>query len=476
MSPASRAVGTFWAVIERLGQRFFGFVFVILIARFAGPESFGVVAPVLVYFFFFEQCILNVLRRRLILVEDLSREDHAFCLALAYGLATVGLGLCLTVAAAIHWAEGDAQFAELLVLGCVLTFIKASASPHHAQLMRDFKFRYIAMVSVLATLCGGGLGLWLAQAGYGPYAVLAYQGVTFLVEAIGLAFAARGVMVPRLPRGQWARHRKFLRPIFVSETMFFVGGRSEVMVLVFFLSEAALGSYFLARRYIDTVAEILNSSLANIAFSTYSRADSDEALADARSFFLMVAMSLALPSFLGLMTIAPEVVQLTLGPQWAEAEGLLTLLCLLGIPFAAGRVAMAFLIATEAYRPVLILSRLSLVVNLGSIVAAASFGVVAVIWALILSHGVMAALGMRYVAQRVAFRQNDLWRSAAAPGLATAAMVAAIELLPAMGGAAATVGASIAVGAAVYAAAIVVLNPSLTHALSRRVASGTPAE
>lgn len=473
---AKRLLGVFWTFVGRAARRLGAFVFLLLIAQEIGQAAVGLVATPLVYYYLFDAVALNVMRRRIVQVETLEPDDLRF--AAGFGLVAALIGgaaaLVLATLAGLVSADGSAagSLAPLMAGFVAVTVWRGLQNAHHAALLRAERYRALAGLMTLATLSGGLVG-WIASlAGAGPWSFVVYQAVNALALSIGFRLRSQaGALSPLWRRACWERHRAFLRPALWSEGVQAGNRQMDLLILPAFLAPAALGLYFMARRALETVSALIDSSIADPAFAAYARNAADPAaLAQARSFFLALVLLLAAPTYVGLGLVAPDLFAAVMGADWREAGEMLQLLAPLGVLLSLRRSFNTLFMAIGRIDLVMRLALATAAVGLLALPAAATLGISEVIWAMIAIGVVVLAVQLTISHRLTALRPEVELRAAASVAVATAAMAAAVALVrseaEATGVAAASAaGLALAVGcgACVYAALAAALNPGLVR-------------
>lgn len=320
-----------WAVALSWGERTWTTIFTVLLAAILGPEAFGIVAMALVYLavmdLVLEQGFLTTIVQR----ERLEREhlDSAFWL---------NAGSCLVLAAvsfglAGWWADvNDApQLADVIRAMSVLVVFSGFTIVQQAHLQRKLEFRKLAIRANVAALTGGFVGLVLALAGAGVWALVAQQlvaGVTALV----LLWAVSDWR----PRLRFSRsHARdlvgFTSGVFLANVGGFVNRRSDTLLMGLFFAPAVVGIYRLADRFVDSILELTMRPVGMVSLPHFSLLQrNDAALRAAVAQFIRIAMLTTLPALL-VFAACSDAVLAVIGTEWEVGADALKLLCVVGI-------------------------------------------------------------------------------------------------------------------------------------------------
>jgi PST family polysaccharide transporter len=323
--------GTLWSGAETVVRQCLGLAVFVLLARELGSTAIGTVALALALVTLLETLVSDaavecLVQRHVVTSRHL---DAAFWTLLAAATAMAG-GLALAAPLAGRlFAEPDLA-PTLQALGLMLPLSALAAVPA-ALLKRRFQFRPFVLRAFAFLLVGGGLGLWLAFAGFGHWALVAMHlgGTAAATLCIGVAARWR-------PRFR-ARHRH-LRDLlgfsaYASGTKLvtILDQRWVVVAIGYFLGTTEVGLFHMARRILELLFQVLLTPLNQIALPALSRLrDEPERLGRLQGFVEGAVALSSFPAMIGLAAVAPAAVEVLLGPSWRPMVPALQLLCLSG--------------------------------------------------------------------------------------------------------------------------------------------------
>ncbi|WP_395647902.1 oligosaccharide flippase family protein [Terricaulis sp.] len=332
MSLRQRALrGATWAVAGGNASQLLAFVLFMIISRMVGPAAFGTVAVSLALVelcraLFNESVAGNLVARGRF-------DDTAFSAGFVMTTAIAGLQVLALWALAPLLAilfQAPALTTVLPQISLLLVLYAASRL-QEAHLMLDLRFDALALRSVLAVLIGGAAGIGAAWAGYGVEALILQQWISALVSLLLLWIAC-----PWRPRftlspgvfAELARQSAALAPAgLLAQLAMLVDG----LVVASLSGPAAAGLYNLGKRARLALQLGISTALARVSLPTFARNKQDlTRLADTVSEAMRLSMVLAFPIFLGIAAVAPELIALFLGPEWAPAATPLAFLMIAG--------------------------------------------------------------------------------------------------------------------------------------------------
>lgn len=322
INAAKIAGGSFWMLVGVTLARFSQLISQIVLARLLSPEEFGVWAMVLILTqlsqLFSEGAVGQVLVQRGLNDKKLVDTVYSLGVNVSVGLfvlqALAGLPLAKFFGVPVLW--------PLAACSGLVFLINAGAGSHSSVLMRQMKFREIAICSGTAGLvrlsgvftCAmlGG-GIWSFVVGN----ILAAISNSFLVRSLsGYHFTYHLIL-------DWSDVRKVYR---------FIGGilsinlgvhantSADNLVLGKIFGAQTLGYYNMAYQ-LAMLPQYILSRLNQLNFSVLSQQDSeDKSIYVSRALEICALMSALIYGVA--FVVAPWLIPMVYGPQWLRAASL----------------------------------------------------------------------------------------------------------------------------------------------------------
>ncbi|MDP7573062.1 MAG: lipopolysaccharide biosynthesis protein, partial [Myxococcota bacterium] len=330
MSLARRALsGSVWAIVQIGGQRAFGSIVFIVLARLVSPEEIGIAslasALVMVIVGFLSGFPGAVVQRETLTEAE---ADTAF-----WANLLIGLLLTLLSLAGAPWLAAAFEIPELSPVLRVLSLsvaFNALGSIHQARLRREFGFRTLAIRALVSTLLSGTAGIVLAVRGYGVWSLVVY----FVATELGLTALAwlgyRWLPRVRFDTRSFREMLGFTSNLTGTHVLAVVNTRFIDIAIGFFLGAAATGYFRVARQLFDLVTQICLTPLQTNALPIFSRMQQDRArLAIAFEDLVRATAHLTFPAFLGLAAVLPVLIPLVFGERWEPSIVPGQVLCLI---------------------------------------------------------------------------------------------------------------------------------------------------
>ena len=312
--------GWLWNGIEQFATRGLSMMVSLILARMLAPESFGLIASVSIFLTTAQQLIDGGIGSRILQKKEIAEEDYT---ALFWCNAAVSLLTCgslITFAGAIASFYGNPQLRSVVVVLAAVVFFMNSGRVQTCRLMRELRFKELSCIMMVSVVAGSIVGVGLAFAGCGVWAILGQQLVIWLGRAVAL-----WLVVPWRPAGvpSWSSIKDlyaFGLPLLISQT---IRGLSEQLTNVLtarYIGMASLGYYDRGRFIPGNVASFLQCMFFRNNLTILSKLQHDEE--EFRSVYLkligtIIAVCMLLMT--GLAVCAPEIIEIILGPKWAPS-------------------------------------------------------------------------------------------------------------------------------------------------------------
>ena len=289
-------------------------------ARLLSPNDFGLVAMVIVVTGFFDLFTSAGLSLATVQKAEVTDQQISQLFWINILVGSVLALLCVICAPFIADFYRDPRLVWIMVALAPGFLLAASGVQHSALLQRELRFPALSAIDALSHFGGACLGIGLALAGYGYWALVAGLIATSAMNTAG-CWLSTG-WVPGRPRSGvdiWPM-LCFGGTVTLNGIVVYIAYNMEKVILGRFWGADVLGIYTRAVQLIGLPVNTLNATVGGVFFSTLSRLQDDPIRF--RSFFLKgytLAMAATVPATLFCALFADEIVTLLLGPAWPAA-------------------------------------------------------------------------------------------------------------------------------------------------------------
>ena len=331
MSDASRGkviANLLWKFAESFGAQLVSFVVSIILARLLDPETFGLIGLVLVVTNILGVFVDSGFSSALIQKKDADDLDFSsvFWCNLAICLAAYAL-LFFTAPALARFYEAPDLAPVIRVLGLVL-IISGFGGVQYAYISRKLTFRKSFVSRMAGVALSALVGIWMAAAGYGVWALVAQQLVSAFVGTVILWFISGWKPSFAFSWERLGTLFDFGWKLLVSSLIHTLYTNLRPLIVGKWYSKADLGLFDRGQRFPSVLVTNVNNAIGSVMFPVM--ADHQDDVARVRSITrrsISVSSYVIWPMVLGMAGTANVLVPCLLGQQWIGAVPYLIVFC-----------------------------------------------------------------------------------------------------------------------------------------------------
>lgn len=317
-----------WKLLERGGNQSIQLVVQIVMARILTPKEFGALAIMLVFINIGNVIVTSGLSAALVQTEEVDDSDFSTVFWMSLGASAILFTALFVAAPTLSTFYGMPTIVSpLRVLG-LLFLITAFNSVQVAIVQREMQFRKVFNATIVSVLVSGVIGIAVALAGAGLWALILQQLVYQVTNCFVLGLQVR-----------WA-------PSFVFESakawkLFSYGWKLLVSGLLDqgyqSLSDLIIGKQFSAsslglvsqgKKYPQAVGGMLDGAIQPVMLSAVSRVQTDASQVKRLvRRALKTSTFLIVPSMTLFAVAAKSIVGLLLGEKWIPCVPFLQMYC-----------------------------------------------------------------------------------------------------------------------------------------------------
>lgn len=428
MSLRERAVrGVLWSAIQNWGSNLLSMAVFLVLARLLMPEAFGLVALASAFTTFLGVFLTQGFGGAIIQRSELEPEhlDTAFWINVLSGIALTGIGIAC--AAAVARAFSEPQLKPLVRWLSLSLLIGAFSATQEAILMRRLAFKSLAIRRLVASVAGGCVGIGMAVGGRGVWSLVG-QNLTGSLVGVAVLWKASDWRPGFNVSAKHARDLfSFGLNVMGIQILNFVNRRSAQLLIGYFLGPVLLGYYTIAQGLLQRMTEMLTQTVSSVSLPTFSRLQHDPAQLR-HAFFTAIRMTslLAFPAFIGVATVAPELVPGLFGAKWMQSIPVMQILAFVGILHAVFLFNGPAILAMGKPSWLLGLRVLNAVANVALFFLVVRWGIVAVAAAYAVRGYALAPLSIWTLRRLIGVEPGPYLRNYGGAALGSLIMVAVI--------------------------------------------------
>lgn len=326
---ASKAIsGLKWGSASTVANAVMQIGYTSAMARLLAPEAFGLVAFSSVILRFGSYFAHLGLSQAIIQKEELSTANIRAAFTSSALLGVFFTVLIWFLAPYAIYISDNADVVPIVRVMAFSLLINGLSSTAFSLAERHMQFKALSIVETLSYVVAYlGVGILLAFLDYGVwslvYATLMQAG---LVAAGAYAISRHNV----LPLVKWEAYK----PLFsygskmsVISFLEFLSQDLATILISKFLGAYKLGIYDRAHRLVNLPMYMLTRTISRVIFPSFSQLQSDiKKLSEVYLSSITLLAAVVIPTCMGIIVAAPEIVYVVLGNQWGESIPILQVL------------------------------------------------------------------------------------------------------------------------------------------------------
>ncbi len=328
MATSSLSKGFLWKLLERFGVQFVQFVLQIVLARVLDPQHYGVLSLMIIFTTLATVFIQTGFSASLIQNKDVTEEDYSSVFWVSLGIAGVLYVLLFFAAPFIGAYYNMPDFSTPFRVLALILFPGALNSVQLAKVSRKLDFRNVFISNIGAIVVSGVVGVVLAYAGAGLWALVIHNLLNILVASVIMLFTVK-----------WRPRR--ICNIQRVKILFSYGWKLLVSNLIDTLyqdlrslvigkkySSDTLGYYNRGKQFPQFIINAVNGTVQSVMLPAMSeKQDSKEQVKRLMRTSITISAFIILPIMAGLAAAAPSIVDVLLTDKWAPCIPYLQIYC-----------------------------------------------------------------------------------------------------------------------------------------------------
>ena len=312
-----------WSAVGTWGTQATSLCFFLILSRTLGPHLYGLAAIVSLFLTVSQALLIDGFSLVILRAENLDEDltNIVFWIQLGFGaLFSAAIISCSSLAA--HYYHEPVIRPLMWLAGCI-PFIQALQSVPVELTKREMRFQRLAVRSFVGAATSGVVGVVLAIAGAGVWALIVMQVVQAAVQATilwrGVGWRPtfhlnRRLVVKYMPTLRFGGLVLLGRLLNLFDTQI----PRVVMTVVFGVLTA--GYYNFGTRLTEVIAIVALIPVQQVSGAVFSAERGDaKAMGKAVTLLLSVASVLTLPALAGMFVVAPALVPFLFGMKWLAA-------------------------------------------------------------------------------------------------------------------------------------------------------------
>ena len=327
--------GLGWSAVDNAARYGMQFAVGIVLARLLSPDDYGLLGLVGIVTVLCTALVNGGFTTALIRKKDATDDDYntVFICNLAMSVLLYGVTfLCAPLIACFFEREELIPLVRVSSLGLI---IGALGMVQQTRLTKRIDFKTQTKITIAATALSGIVGISMALAGFGVWALVAQQLTSQAVTTIMLyvynssAEANFSLFTLHFSLKSFHDLFGFGWKMMVSVLLDAVWKELHQVVVGKFYSPATLGQYTRARHYAGLCSSNLTSVVERVTYPVLSSIQDDkERMTSAYRRIIRTSMFITTVALFSLGAVSEPLIYCMIGPKWHEASTYMPLICI----------------------------------------------------------------------------------------------------------------------------------------------------
>ncbi|MCM3386877.1 lipopolysaccharide biosynthesis protein [Ureibacillus chungkukjangi] len=318
----------FWKLLERGGVYGIQFIVMVLLARLLLPEEFGIIVLVTVFISLANLLAQSGLNTALIQKKSVDDTDFSSAFYTNLLISTILYILLYFTSPFIAAFFDESQLINLIRLLSLTLFIGSFTSIQNAIIARNMQFRKLFFSSLCAAIIAGAVGIGMAFADFGLWALVWHQLTYQLLAALILLFTVD--WRPKL-LFSWKRVKGLFSygwKLMVSAVIDTLYANLMILSIGKFFSPAIVGFYNRGEQFPNLIINNINGSIQSVMLPALSAFQDDKKrIKEMVRRSIVTSSYIIFPMMVGLAVIAKPLVIVLLTEKWLPSVPFIQIFC-----------------------------------------------------------------------------------------------------------------------------------------------------
>lgn len=321
--------GIGWSALDNAARYGMQFVIGIVLARLLSPDDYGLLGLVGIFTMVCTALVNGGFTTALIRKKNATDNDYNTVFICNLGMSLmlyVVVFLCAPLIANFFERQELIALVRVSSLGLI---IGALGLVQRTRLTKRIDFKTQTKITLVSTVVSGIVGIGMAIAGFGVWALVAQQLTTQALSTILLYIYNRWLPRFRFSTESFHELFGFGWKMMVSALIDSIWKELYQVIVGKFYSPATLGQYTRARHYAKLFSSNLTTVVERVTYPVLSSIQDDkERMVSAYRRIIRTSMFITAVALFSLGAVSEPLIYCMIGPKWHEASTYLPLICI----------------------------------------------------------------------------------------------------------------------------------------------------
>lgn len=330
MSTSNKSIsqGLFWKLLERFGVQGVQFILQIILARLLDPGHYGMLSIMVIFTTLANVFVQSGFNTALIQSKELDEDDYSSVFWVSLGVAGILYAVIFVAAPGIASFYSMTEIVTPLRVLALMLFPGALNSIQVAKISRELSFKKSFVSSLSAIAVSGIVGVSLAYAGAGLWALVGQSLANVFVSCIVMKFTVKLKLRLRCNLARVKILFKFGWKLLVSSLIDTLYSDLYSLTIGKKYNNDTLGYYSKGRQFPQLIITSVNGAVQSVMLPVLSeKQDQKEQAKALMRTSMMMSSYIIFPMMAGLAAVATPLISLLLTDKWLPCVPYLQIYC-----------------------------------------------------------------------------------------------------------------------------------------------------
>lgn len=321
--------GLGWSALDNAARYGMQFFIGIVLARLLSPDDYGLLGLTGIFTVVCTTLVNGGFSTALIRKKDASEDDFNTAFICNFGTSLLLYAVIYVCAPLIADFFRREELISLVRVSSLGLIIGGLSIVQRARLTKKIDFKTQTKITVVATAVSGTVGIGMAVAGFGVWALVAQQLASHTINTVQLYIYNKWFPRLRFSKNSFHNLFGFGWKMMVSALLDTVWKELYLVVVGKFYNPATLGQYTRSRHYAKLFSSNLTNVIQRVTYPVLSSIqDEPERMTCAYRRIIKTSMFISAISLFFIGAISEPLIYCMIGPKWHEASIYLPYICL----------------------------------------------------------------------------------------------------------------------------------------------------
>lgn len=321
--------GLLWRFLERCGAQGVNLIVQIVLARLLAPELYGTIAIVTVFTAILQIFVDSGMGNALIQKKNADDIDFSSVFYFNMGMCVVLYGVMFVAAPFISELYKNPDLTLILRVMNLVLVISGVKNVQQAYVSRTMQFKRFFFATLGGTITAAIVGIWMAYAGYGVWALVAQNLVNKTIDTVVLWFTVKW-------RPKWVFSFSRLKGLIAYGWKLLASGLIDSvynnvrqLIIGKMYNSADLGLYNKGQQLTFTIINNINTSIDSVLFPAMSlEQENKERVKAITRRSVKTSSYIMWPLMIGMAAVSEPFVELFLTHKWIGVVPYIRIFCI----------------------------------------------------------------------------------------------------------------------------------------------------